>query len=200
MTFSHVGLDQLIGELEPGKIILIVGKAGTGKTSVVLQMAKSSKNPCIIDTEGISMKRVEQVGVLHSKFKRIVRFEEQFDLLEKLWIGECDFLIVDSLVMLYRLHLAKQPDEANWMLAKQMANLAKFAEVQQLPIAVTGHIYEWEKQQRIVSGDVAKYWAKTILLLDKGRWPGDRKATLLKHPWKKEGQSTKFKLCDKGIC
>jgi len=200
VVFGHAGLDKLVGEPEPGKILMIVGKAGTGKTSLVLQLAKSAEHPYIVDTEGISLKRVEQVGALHARIRRIVRFQEQFDLLEKMWLGDCDFLAVDSMVMLYRLCLAKNPDEANWMLAKQMAGLAKFAEVQKIPVAVTGHIYEWKKQQRIVSGDVAKYWAKTILLLEKGRRPGERKATLLKHPWKKEGQSTKFKICDRGVC
>jgi len=202
VKFNHPGLDGLIGPegLEKGSITLIVGAAGTGKTSLVLQLARGAKAPCIVDTEGISLKRVEQVGSLHAKIRRVVRFEEQAEVLEKLWPGECDFLAVDSLVMLYRLNLAQDPDQANWMLARQMAGLAKFAETQGVPVVVTGHIYEWEGKKKIVSGDVVKYWAKTILLLEKRGRTGERRAVLLKHPWKPEGRSARFKMCESGVC
>lgn len=200
MKFHHRKLDRLLGELEPGKIILLVGTAGTGKTSMALQLAKSVQHPYIIDTEGISLKRVKQMDATHVRIKRITNFNNQFHEVENFREENCDLLIIDSLVMLYRLQVAKTPNSANWKLAKQMANLVEFAEKQQIPIVVTGHVYEWENKLQIVSGDVVKYWAKTILLLEKGRWQGTRKATLLKHPWKKEGESVNFRICGRGIC
>lgn len=180
--------------------MLIAGTAGTGKTSMALQLAKSAKHPYIIDTEGISLKRVNQMKATHVRIKRITNFNDQFREVEKFRVENCDLLIIDSLVMLYRLKVAKTPNRANWMLAKQMSTLAEFAENQKIPVVVTGHVYEWENQLRIVSGDVVKYWAKTILLLEKGRWQGSRKATILKHPWKKEGDSVSFRICGSGIC
>ena len=123
--------------------------------------------------------------------------------MENFLAPNCDFLAVDSLVMLYRLKMGKNPKEGNRMLARHMGRLAKIAEKLKIPVIVTGHVYEWKGKTRIVSGDVAKYWAKTILIFEKTRdWmgKGKRQVKLLKHPFVGEGGSVNFRICDKGIC
>lgn len=181
---------------EKGIITLIVGKPATGKTSLLLYLAKDFEKPCIIDTEGISLKRVKQIGAEHVKIARVYNFNQQHEMIMN-FCEECDFLGVDSLVMLYRLELARNAEKANAMLSEEMAKLNEIAS-RGIPVVVTGHIYVKDGEKRIVSGDVALYWAKVIIELEKLK-EGLRKAKLLKHPYMKEGAEMKIKLCDEGI-
>lgn len=201
VAFGHRELDSLLGPdgLEPGQITLLVGEAGTGKTSLALVLASGAKHPHIVDTEGISLERIRQVGAEHAKIARVTDFERQQKIVGNIEEG-CDLLILDSLVMLYRLERAERPEEASAELARHMADLVELAEKEGIPVVVTGHIYEWEGKKRIVSGDVAKYWAKTIVQLEKLRRPGERRAVLLKHPHRAEGKKVRFKICGTGVC
>jgi len=182
---------------EPGVITLIAGKPATGKTSLLLFMARNFENPCLIDTEGISLKRVKQTKAEHVKIGRVYSFEQQHKAITN-FHEKCDFLGVDSLVMLYRLKLAENMEKANAMLAGEMAKLNEIADSKNIPVVVTGHIYTKEGRMRIVSGDIGLYWAKVVILLEK-EGPGVRRAKLLKHPWIKEGKEIKFRLSDRGI-
>ena len=179
---------------EKGMITLIVGRAGTGKTSLVLQFAREFSIPFIVDSEGISVKRIEQIGALNARIARVTSFEQQHATILN-FHERCDFFAVDSLVMLYRLALAGDPKKANALLAEQMAKLAEMAI--RVPVVVTGHIYEKNGKRHIVSGDVAAYWAKKIVLLEKeGR---KRRAILLKHPHEKEKQVVKYEITGNGV-
>ena len=57
--------DLLGGGFEGGCITLIFGEAGNGKTNVCLQLARNvvraGKKVIYIDTEGVSMERLEQI-------------------------------------------------------------------------------------------------------------------------------------------
>ncbi len=184
---------------EPGVVTAIVGSAGTGKTTLCLFLARKARNPYFIDTEGLSLERVKQVRALHIKVARARSFEEQHNLIMN-FSEDADMLIVDSLVMLYRLALPINAEEANRKLALQMAKLHELAEILNIPVIITGHIYRKEGKRRIVGGDIVKYWAKAIVLLERLEKPGLRRAILLKHRSKPEKISIDFRLCEKGIC
>lgn len=111
MKFGHRGLDNLF-EMEPGIVTAFVGAAGTGKTTLALALARGAKTPYLIDTEGISLERVKQVGVMHLKIARVREFEKQHELVTSLKVKP-DLLVVDSLVMLYRLKLMEDHKKSN---------------------------------------------------------------------------------------
>jgi DNA repair protein RadB len=197
MKFEHRGLDQLL-EVEPGIVTAFVGKAGTGKTSLTLALARSAEKPYLIDTEGISLERVKQVGATHLKIARVRDFGKQQELIDKINV-KADLLIVDSLVMLYRLKLMEDHQKANAMLSRQIFTLHRLAEEKKIPVVVTGHVYKTEEGNKISGGDIMKYWAKSLVFLEK-TGPSKRRATLVKHRSRPEGSKCNFRLCGKGVC
>jgi DNA repair protein RadB len=197
VKFGHRGLDNLF-EIEPGIVTAIVGKAGMGKTTLALALAKDAERPYLVDTEGISLERVKQVGATHIKIARVRNFEKQHELITSLKV-DADLLIIDSLVLLYRLKLMEDYKEANAMLSRQVFTLHRMADALNIPVVVTGHVYKTEEGNKIVGGDIMKYWAKALVFIDK-TGPNRRKATLVKHRSRPEGASCKFRLCDKGVC
>ena len=197
MRFGHRGLDRLL-EVEPGIVTTIVGKAGTGKTTLVLALSRDAERPYLVDTEGISLERVKQVGAMHLKIARVRDFGKQHRMLTKLNV-KADLLIVDSLVLLYRLKLMEDYQKANAMLSRQISALHRLAEEKGIPVVVTGHVYRTESGLQIVGGDIIKYWTKALLFIEK-LGPGKRRAILVKHRSRPEGSSCKFRLCDRGLC
>ena len=197
MVFGHKGLDSLF-EVESGVVTAIIGGAGTGKTSLALCLAKNFSKPYLIDTEGLSMTRVKQIGVPQLKIARVREFENQTKLIRNFDL-DADLLIIDSMVMLYRLEVAKDHELANRLLSAQISKLHKTADALDIPVLVTGHVYSKEGKKKVVGGDIIKYWAKNIVLLEKLGF-GKRKATLLKSRSRREGTNTKFRLCEKGVC
>ncbi|MBR9689372.1 MAG: AAA family ATPase [Candidatus Altiarchaeota archaeon] len=197
MVFGHKGLDKLL-TIEPGIVTGIVGKAGTGKTSLALVIAKNTKKPYLIDTEGVSLERIKQIGSTHLRIAKVRDFGKQQKLITSLRI-EADLLIVDSLVMLYRLLLTDDHKKANAMLSKQIAHLSWLANEMEIPVIVTGHVYTTEEGTKVVGGDIMKYWTKTLVFIEKTGL-GRRKATLIKHRSLPEGKSCTFKLCNRGVC
>lgn len=197
MGFGHKGLDNLF-EAEPGVVTAIIGGAGTGKTSLSLCLARNFEKPYLIDTEGLSLERVRQIEVPQLKVARVREFENQVKLIDSLDL-DMDLLIIDSLVMLYRLEVAKDHEKANNMLSKIISKLHLLAEKKGIPVVVTGHIYTKNRKKKVVGGDIVKYWAKTIVLLEKKGF-GRRSATLLKSRSREEGTSCNFRLCREGVC
>lgn len=197
MRFGHKGLDNLL-DIEKGIVTAIVGKAGTGKTSLALVLARDAERPYMVDTEGISLTRIKQIGVEHLKIAKVRTFEKQHKLLMQLNV-DADILIIDSLVLLYRLKMLANYKLANKMLAQQISALHLLAEEKNIPVIVTGHVYSTEEGTKIVGGDIIKYWAKSLVFLEK-TGPSKRKITLIKHRSRKEGKNCRFRLCEKGIC
>jgi len=197
MRFGHRGLDNLLN-IEKGIVTAIVGKAGTGKTSLALVLACGAERPYMVDTEGVSLTRIKQIGVEHLKIAKVRKFEKQHKLLMHLNV-DADILIIDSLVLLYRLKMLENYKRANKMLAQQISALHLLAEEKNIPVIVTGHVYSTEDGSKIVGGDIIKYWVKSLLFVEK-TGPGKRKTTLVKHRSRGEGKNCKFRICEKGIC
>lgn len=138
-------------------------------------------------------------------------FKEQKDAFEKLlkhlksWKKQVSLVIVDGMTMLYRLDFAAARgngeditaiQKVNAELTKQMSVLAEIARKQNIPVVVTNQVYNWEKENRMVGGDILKYWSKCLIEIvnDNGR----RTAYLRKHrslPEKKLG----FQIVDEGV-
>ena len=193
----------LYGGYETDIVTVIYGGAGSGKTNFCLlaavSQAKKGKKVIFIDTEGgFSVERIKQMvgekdgveAVLKNIFLlKPTNFEEQkkaFVELNKRLKDQVDLIVVDGMTILYRLDFADARDKGNGALqtinselAKQMKTLAEIARKKEIPVLVTNQVYHWEDEDRMVGGDILKYWGKCLIELvnDKGR----RTAYLRKH-------------------
>ncbi|MDY1590921.1 MAG: DNA repair and recombination protein RadB [Methanofastidiosum sp.] len=197
-----------------GVITQIYGEHATGKTTLCLMCCKYSllrgKKSVFIDTEGgFSPKRLSLMGV--KNLEEIIVFqprdfaaqEESLVKLERIMSTRIGFVCVDSLVSLYRLegHDHKKRTELARQLGNDLLILSRIARDFDIPLIITNQVYDdvaGGKEKIPVGGDVLKYWSKLIVKLEKDD-QNKRKATLLRHPYKKEGESVFYDIGDSGL-
>ncbi len=197
------GLDELLaGGVEPGIITEVFGPAGSGKTNICIQLARGRK-AAFIDSEGLSLERVQQIcgESPDIQIARVSNFEEQHKAMLKLQLTEPEIIVIDSMVMLYRLAKNKDNiDEMNQKLAQQAYLLSEIAHKMNIPVVVTNQVYSPFGEDKIepAAGDILKYWPKCIIALEKkGR--GVRKAVLVKHRSLPELSSCEFRITGTGL-
>jgi DNA repair protein RadB len=205
--------DDTIGELQETTITTIYGPPGCGKSTLCFKYAisalKENKKVIYIDTEGgFSPERIKQIYPQVDLSKIIVfnpkSFEDQQKVISNLnkqiknsqTIG---LVIIDSLVMLYRLKLGDSPQKINKELAEQLRLLTEISRTFNIPILVTNQMYVNfdTKEKKMVGGTLIEYWSKTIIEIEKEQ---DQKRLILKkHKFKKEGESTCFEIIENGF-
>lgn len=210
----------LFGGYDSDIVTVIYGGAGTGKTNfcvlAAVSQAKKGNKVIFIDTEGgFSTERVKQLAGENNSMEEILKnilllkptnFEEQkqsFETLLKNLKDEVSLIIVDGMTILYRLDFAearekgeKEMQRINSELVKQIKTLAEISRKKNIPIVITNQIYKWENEDKMVGGDILKYWGKCHIELvnDKGR----RLAFLRKHRSLPE-KSLEFQIYNGGI-
>lgn len=214
--------DLLGGGIEKGIVTQFHGDAGSGKTNICILLAlacASEGNVAYLDTEnGLSLERVKQICSAkypESKIlknilvKRVENFSEQSKIVQKLEKMELRAVIVDSIVMLYRLELSdKTAKSVNLKLVEQIRTLSSIAEKNDLPVLVTNQVYHAHENGKLfklkekvgtAAGDILKYWPKSIISIEKMERANVRKATIVKHRSLPEGRSCLFEITGKGI-
>lgn len=191
----------LFGGYETDIVSVIYGGSGTGKTNFCLlaavSQAKKGNKVIFIDTEGgFSVDRVKQLApdnyeqVLENiLLLKPTNFQEQKKSFESLLENlkkEVSLIVVDGMTILYRLDFAsarekdlESMNKTNIELVRQIKTLAEIARKRNIPIIVTNQVYHWEDSDKMVGGDILKYWSKCHieLLHEKGK----RTAILRKH-------------------
>jgi DNA repair protein RadB len=212
LSTGSLELDRwLHGGYDSDIITTLYGPAGSGKSNLCLiaaaYHASQGKKVIFIDTEGgFSVERLAQLAsedIMKNIFlMKVTNFAEQreaFNKLETLAKKDIGLIVVDSIVMLYRLERGEatqnnDPERAkalNRALARQMRILGEISRKHNIPILVTDQVYckfltkeEFEagkeKQVEMVGGDILKYWSKCIIELQ-NIGQGKRKAVLKKH-------------------
>ena len=230
MTGSYDVNKLLEGGYEKGVLTLFYGPAASGKSNFVTlaacHLAKKDKKVVFIDTEGgFSLDRVRQIsgGIPEFILKNIIivkptNFYEQkkvlFKLLKEYKSKNIGLILVDSMVMFYRLELAlarkRGIDEVrriNNELANQMKALYEIARKGNIPVLITTQVYndflneeDWalgkEAGVNLVGGDILKYWSKCIIELQNKN--GRRKAIIRKHRSLPEKEFN-FEIVNEGI-
>jgi len=210
----------LHGGYETDIVSVLYGGAGTGKTNfcmmAAVSQAKKGNKVIFIDTEGgFSVERVKQLvsseedynGVLKNIFLlKPTSFSEQKKSFEKLLEylkQEVSLIVVDGMTILYRLDFAdarekgeKEIYKINSILVKQIKMLAEIARKREIPVLVTNQVYRWEDSDKMVGGDILKYWGKCLIELvnEKGR----REIKLVKHRSLPE-KSLTFQIWEGGV-
>lgn len=210
---SNSFLDELIGPLQTDTITTFFGPPGAGKSTVAFQYMISclndNKKVIYIDTEGgFSAERLKQMDSSINLQDILVfspkNFEEQqktfFAIAKDLEsLGEIGLIVVDSLVMLYRLKLGDNPQGINKDMAEQLRLLTELSRAKSIPVITINQMYTHfeTKEKKMVGGSTIEYWSKTVILLDK---ENDRRyAQLRKHKFKPEGQEVGYTINDKGL-
>lgn len=218
----------LNGGYERDIVTTIYGPAGSGKSNLCIMAAARQaclgKKAIFVDTEGgFSVERMRQLAspdamrnILLMKATSFSEQKEAFSKMLGLAKGDVGLIVVDSIVMLYRLEMSEANQEnddekarnANRNLARQMRILNEIARKKGIPVIVTDQVYgkfltkeEFEagkeKQVAMVGGDILKYWSKCIIeLQNAGR--GRRKAVIRKHRSLPE-KEIMFEIIDSGI-
>jgi DNA repair protein RadB len=214
MPIGCRSLDVLLGGGLPEKVITqFYGPAGSGKTNVCLQAlntaARLGKNVVFVDTEGsLSEKRLGQMAGerLDRVLERTVLYEpsdfsQQADVIRKIEEIPAALIIVDSVTALYRLELSEEKaQETNRELGKQLSLLLSYSRARGIPVLVTNQVWSDFDTNSVepVGGDVLKYSSKVIAELQKAD-EGGRVAILRKHLFRKEGETARFRIVERGL-
>ena len=208
----------LHGGYEDEIVTVIYGGAGSGKTNFCLLCAVSQANKgnkvIFVDTEGgFSIERVKQLAgeesakVMENIFLlKPTNFTEQkksFEEILKYLKNEVTLIVVDSMTILYRLDFANAREKGdsevqkiNAELVRQIRTLAEISRKRNIPVLVTNQVYRWEETDKMVGGDILKYWGKCLIEIVNDR--GSRTAYLRKHRSLPES-SFAFQIKDDGI-
>jgi len=189
--------------LEKG-INLIYGESATGKTTLCLQCAgeESKKGKVVfIDTEsGFSLERFKQMYPRDYKERlvniyliRVADFEEQCKFFENLKaMKHITLVIIDTIGMHYRMLVAKDPNNINKKIDKQL-QILKEMNRNGIKILISNQVYSNldTKKVEVVGGNMLKNWSGIIIKMEKN--PRRIKCE------KPEIISKEFNILDKGI-
>lgn len=204
-------IDKKLGALQKDTITTIYGPPGCGKTTFSMLYAndcvRNGKKVIFVDTEGgFSVERLRQINpeinLEDISVLKPTNFEEQSQYIESLnqrITKSVGLIIIDSLVMLYRLKLGDQPRKINMKLAEQLMLLNEIGRKYNIPIILTNQIYKLfdSEKEKMVGGSIIEYWSKTIIKLEKKE---DVKRILLeKHKNIKAGFIGNYKIEEKGF-
>ena len=209
-------LDKLLsGGFESGTVTQIFGASGTGKTSICLMSAYSAVNQgyrvAYIDTEGLSPERVNQIFVDKSKLKDVyiydvIDFKQQSSAIKELAklckeFENLKLVVVDSFTFLYRSELEDLEEQMKVKreLIAQLTFLLGLARKFDLVVVITNQVFTDVRtgEDRPLGGPSIDHISKIIIGLEKLN--DKRRATLIKHRSKPEGESCEFRITDRGI-
>ena len=206
-------LDTLLGGgLEQKIITELFGEAGTGKTNVCLQAARecalSGKKVAYIDSEGVSMERLQQIIPEENQdalLKNILIFspttqsDQEKMIQNAIKIQDVQLIIIDTINMFYRLHLGKNKEECMRSFTRQIACLQKAARDQNLYVLIVEQVFtDKNGEVKPFTNRDVEHLVKTIVKLEK-TGVNKRKATMMKHRSQPEGKTALFQITQKGL-
>jgi DNA repair protein RadB len=209
--------DLLGGGFERGAVTQVYGPPAAGKTNVVLStavdLAARGERALYIDTEGLSVDRMEQLADAREAdtdelASRIViseahTFEEQEEAVRDAeeFADTVEFIVLDSATGFYRLQRTEQDEgEALRAVGRQLAHLLSLARKHDIAVAFTNQVFTDpdSDQARALGGHTLNHWSATIRRLDRFRG-GNRSVTLEKHRAKAAGETAQFTITDQGL-
>lgn len=211
-------LDELLGGgVESGSLTEFYGEAGAGKTNACLQLARNvargDRKVVYIDTEGVSLERLEQMcGADFKRVQQNILFFEPHNLREQEQVVEkaarlagsaadVGLLVLDSATLHYRITLSSTDGvRERRILAGQLNTLAAVARKRDIPAVMTNQVYTNVEVEQLepVGGQLIRHITKAVVRLDKAGL-GRRKATLVKHRAAAEGATAEFRITSRGL-
>lgn len=212
-------LDSLLGGgFECGSITQIYGPPASGKSNVLLSAAVEAAavgdSTLYIDTEGLSIDRMEQIASGHpdidtegaaSKLivSEVLDFDEQAEAVQDAaeFAEQVSFIVLDSATGFYRLERTEREEgEALRAVARQLTHLLSLARKHDIAVAFTNQVYMNPDSESIsgLGGHTLDHWSGIILRLDRFRG-GNRRARLEKHHSREAGGVAQFRITESGL-
>lgn len=212
-------LDDLLGGgFERGAVTQVYGPPAAGKSNVglsaAIEVAAAGGSALYIDTEGVSVDRMEQIATgrgedsVEELASRIIvseahTFAEQREAVQDAaeFASEVEFVVLDSATGFYRLERTEQEEgEALRAVARQLTHLLSLARKHNLAAAFTNQVFTDPESEttRGLGGHTLDHWSAVILRLDRFRG-GNRRATLEKHHSREAGGTAQFRITGAGL-
>ena len=213
---GNAALDALLGGgLEERTVTQIYGEPATGKSTFCMLAAiaclRAGQTVVYIDSEGFSIDRFRQIagGDTEKVADRLFLFEPiDFDqqgsmILEAekvLRAHKAGLLVMDSATALYRTDLEKGRD-AMQALTRQMIHLLGYAKKFEMPVIITNQVYMDTLKNTFagLGGTALEHLSKAIIRLEKTETQGVRRARLVKHRSRPEGDAFEYEITADGI-
>lgn len=213
--------DLLGGGFERGAVTQVYGPPAAGKTNLTLsaavEVAADGRSALYIDTEGLSVARMEQVAsaraeaadeAVETLAERIIvsdalDFEQQEVAVQDAEdvASQVDLVVLDSATGFYRLERTERDEgEALRGVARQITHLLSLARKHDLAVAFTNQVFTDPESDgtRALGGHTLNHWSGAIVRLDRFRG-GNRRATLEKHRAKAAGDTAQFRITGTGL-
>ena len=212
-------IDELLGGgFERRAVTQVYGPPAAGKSNLVLsaavETAARGEKVLYIDTEGLSVDRLEQLASAHPDasldaiasciiISEVVDFDEQREAVQDAaeFADQVEFVVLDSATGFYRLERTEQDGgEALRSVARQVTHLLSMARKHDLAVGITNQVYTNPDSEttNALGGHTLDHWSAVILRLDRFRG-GNRRATLEKHHAKAAGETAQFRITETGL-
>ena len=212
-------IDELLGGgFERGGVTQVYGPPAAGKSNLALsaavEAATAGRSSLYIDTEGLSVDRMEQLASAHPDAdldgiaSRIIvtealTFEEQREAVQDAseFAEKVDLIVLDSATGFYRLERTEQEEgEALRSVARQITHLLSLARKHDIAVGFTNQVYTDPDSETAsaLGGHTLDHWSAVILRLDRFRG-GNRRATLEKHHAREAGGTVQFRITGDGL-
>jgi DNA repair protein RadB len=214
-------LDSLLGGgFDRGTVTQLYGPPAAGKTNValssVVEVVSDGGSALVIDTEGLSIERFEQilqarVDDVDAASSRVIvtavhDFDEQAEAVRDAseFAERVDLIVLDSATGFYRIRRTEDENEGDALrqVTDQVTHLLSLARKHDLAVVITNQVYtdpETESDRtRPLGGHTLTHWTGVVVRLDRYRG-GNRRATLEKHRSRPEGENITFTITGTGI-
>jgi DNA repair protein RadB len=210
--------DLLGGGFERGAATQIFGPPAAGKTNLVLsaavELAAAGGSTLYIDTEGMSIDRMEQIASAKPDaevaeiadrifISEVISFEEQKAAVQDAseFGDQVDLIVLDSATGFYRLERTNEDEgEALRDVARQITHLLSIARKHDVAVVFTNQVYTDPDSEstNALGGHTLDHWSAIIARLDRFRG-GNRRIRLEKHHSKEAGGTAQFKIVGSGL-
>ena len=211
-------VDELLGGgFERGAVTQVYGPPAAGKTNIVLsaavELAATGESALFVDTEGLSVDRMEQLASgperdVEDVASRIIlseahTFEEQEEAVRDVeeFVDAVELVVLDSATGFYRLRRTEDDGgETLRAVGRQLAHLLSLARQHDLAVAFTNQVFTDPEadRARALGGHTLDHWSATVLRVERFRG-GNRRATLEKHRSMAAGESARFRITGDGL-
>ena len=197
-------LQTFLNILKP-EILMIYGKAGTGKTTLAsqlaLQQAQQKKKVLFLDTEGgFSVDRLQQMAgeewatlLDQIVVMRVQNFTEQYDRVSGIvpLMAKFGLVVVDTIGHYYRQELKKDATATNKLMDRQLHVLFEISK--KVPVLLTNQVYGDVINHRVASigGNMILKWCQTIIELQ-----NDPRMLIMRKP---EEKKQLFTIATRGV-
>jgi len=209
---SCEGVDDLLaGGIEHGTITLVYGEAGSGKTSLALQLSreaiKESADSVVlfVDTEGLSLERMAQIfGKSNQERLLLIRPVSLSDLHQTLTKklekhANVSLIVVDTINAFVRLSYIKDKERSERQFLEMTSVLQPLAEKGDFPVLLSAQVYEKDGEIGPYFGRSLMHLSKAIIHLEKAKAPSLRHVRLKKHRSLPEEGIADFVLTGSGL-